>query len=59
MLASLRYACLRIELKDSPETRAESDPAQEAPMRFRIVLRGCGETAENLGGNVAVGLFLS
>jgi hypothetical protein len=58
VFALLRYTCLRIELKDSSEAVAKSETT-EAPMKVRTVLRSIGETAENLGGNVAVGLFLS
>ena len=59
VFAMLRYTCLRIELKDSSEAVAKSEITTEAPMKVRTVLRSIGETAENLGGNVAVGLFLS
>lgn len=59
VLASLRYACLRIKLNDSPETSAQSETKAEAPMKVRTVLSSIGETAESLGENVAVGLFLS
>jgi hypothetical protein len=59
VFALLRYACLRIELKGSSESVAQSETTTEAPMKVRTVLRSIGETAENLGENVAVGLFLS
>lgn len=59
VLASLRYACLRIKLKDSSETSAQSETKAEAPMKVRGFLTSIGETAESLGENVAVGLFLS
>lgn len=59
VFALLRYACLRIELQGSSESVAKREIEKEAPMKVRTVLRSVGETAENLGENVAVGLFLS
>ena len=58
VFALLQYCCHRINLKNSLGT-AEKGEAEEAPMRLRSVWLAVIETVTNLGGNVAVDLFLS
>jgi hypothetical protein len=59
VLVLIRYVCLRVQLNDSPGTVSKGTKATETPMKGRAVMCSIGETVGALGGNVAVGLFLS
>jgi hypothetical protein len=59
VLVLIRYVCLRVPLKDSSETASKGAETTETRMKGHAVMCSIGETAGALGGNVAVGLFLS
>ncbi len=59
LLVLIRYVCLRVPLNDSSETASKGAKTTEAPMKGHAVMCSFGETVGALGGNVAVGLFLS
>lgn len=59
VLVLLQFAALMVQLKDSSETSRKNEKPMEAPMKVRAVTCSVYQTAWTLGGNVAVGLFLS
>ncbi len=59
VLVLIRYVCLRVPLNDSSGTASKGVNTTEAPMKGHAVMCSIGETVGTLGGNVAVGLFLS
>jgi hypothetical protein len=59
VLALIRFACLKIQLKDSPGTVIKSEVAKEAPVKFRHALLAICDTAGTLGASMAGGLLLS
>jgi hypothetical protein len=60
VLALLRFVCLRLQLKDSPEAVSKSAAQKEAPVsKFRNAMFAICDTAGTLGSNLAYGLLLS